>query len=562
MIILGITGFDNRHPGAALIIDNVLTALHAEPGGQHFYDQVPALAIDQCLETVTGHVHSIDHIAILADIPPISTRIKTLARRQWSPALMYKYLVQYHRRLERFEQQLRRVLLDSGIEAGAAQWHRFSHTEAQALSALNLCEQKPALVVSTSLQDRFHTLMMGSSDYLAFTPAITHLQPDSISAFYFSMGQFLGITHESDIDALTRIAETGNSETFDLSRLVQLNNDQIKINNDYINVSRRHSYRPSHGNAYFSDQLVDWLGEPLTSPSASPPYHHYAAATEQTYQRCLADLIDTQLNDPMAAVTLAGAQCYNLPLQIYLKEKMPSVIIKPDNYSTSAFMPAQAASAVAIKQGQPVSVFQEETNDPTHIQRELEHHQATFKKIGNLARESCQYLIKEQAIGWHLGPAEPTHRTEGRRMVAFLPTACRHLPPPLREQLDHRVCYIFTTEDFACQLATTPPDTTSSQIEPVAIKKKWQRLFKPLLYKQRYLMIKCFKKAAARSHTDRTLQQLLTYLTKAELPPAIVVTELRLNHHSTCHTPRDSLHAARAMGLHALFIDQFEVLLS
>ena len=93
------------------------------------------------------------------------------------------------------------------------------------------------------------------------------------------------------------MAPYGNAELYDLSRLIEFDGKEIKVDTKLVNTVGLRRYKEDGKGFFFSQALVDWLGPRRKGDIADDPYVHYAAAIQQMYETISLKLIDYYLGD-------------------------------------------------------------------------------------------------------------------------------------------------------------------------------------------------------------------------------------------------------------------------
>lgn len=563
MIILGLCGLFHKPSSAAIIVEGQLVAAAEEsvfgaddlnPSNESLAD-IPTKAIQYCLDQANVSAHEINVVAL----PYESVSFKSNAaqhylKRHWyAPDHVADIIFSRNRSLKTYIGRINEHLKKLGCDGAILRYLTIDEATASAFAAAQLCGvESPAVILSINDSKDFVATCSASFDGLHTELVEQTAAPDSLGAFYNIASRYLGINWRRDPDALYLMANSGNPLQFNVSQLIELTAQSYKLNTEYCNVKGIRRYHDLTSTFRFSQAFVDWLG-PNIKPDRNVlkpnplalPYPHYAAAFQALFETTAEHALGNLLNkDPAESgnVILAGNCGYNLGLIQRLTEQEDVHQIFASNLNYPAGASVNAAIYAANQQGIRVQVknninFALEIAGE-EIDRASETNDLNIKPIKNIAQKAAQLIASSEAIAWM--PELPTIglRNPGNFTILFSEQALfpgKKQTPPRAELATslanygrYQPHYLHTTAEYAQQLAKNSLEG-GSFIAPVRLKKKWQPIYKRILFRDEYCFFHLEREQGKTANTPKnaTLEDILGELEKLDHPPVVVGLDIK-----------------------------------
>jgi carbamoyltransferase len=425
LIILGLSGALNHDPSAALLIDGEVVAAAEEERfvrDKHARNRLPLESARYCLGAADVTPEQLDAVAFpYAPVPITSPARWHYARRHWyAPDRALDALCNGNRRFRRNRRRIRELGLELGIDWQRTEFVPVEHHLAHASSAYHFSgfDGKTA-ILGVDGKGEYATTFFGYGEAGRIIKLKEFYDPDSLSGVYGALTEFLGFDMLDGEYKVMGMAPYGDPDRFDLSKLIVVDNGELKVNVRYVNTVGLRRYKERGVGFFFSDRLVDWLGPRRQGDEADEPYIHIAAAMQQLFEaRCL-ELLDHHLGDVLretGRLVFAGGGALNVRLnqKILALDHVEKLFVQPA--AGDAGTALGAASYVAAARGVRIRPLQ-------HVY--LGPHYSSDQCRAALDARAETFHVRElvEGSGEDHGDDEAVSRVGARLLVAGHPLA-------------------------------------------------------------------------------------------------------------------------------------------
>ncbi|MGI9322244.1 MAG: carbamoyltransferase N-terminal domain-containing protein, partial [Pseudomonadales bacterium] len=267
LVILGLSGALTHDPSAALYIDGQLVAAAEEERftrQKHAKDAMPLHAARFCLEEAGLKPKDVQVVAFpYAKISLLGSKARWhYARRYWyAPERALDALFNGNRHYRRNVGKVKALLRDLGMDWQRISFDAVEHHLAHASSAYHLSgfKEKTA-ILGIDGKGEYATTFFGYGEEGRIHKIKEFFDPDSLGQLYASFTEYLGFEMLDGEYKVMGMAPYGNPELYDLSRLVDFDGRNIKVNTSLVNTIGLRRYKEGRKGFYFSQKLIDWLG--------------------------------------------------------------------------------------------------------------------------------------------------------------------------------------------------------------------------------------------------------------------------------------------------------------
>ena len=324
LVVLGLSGALTHDPSAAIYIDGELIAAAEEERftrEKHAKQAMPFHAARYCLEEAGLKAGDVDVVAFpFAEIGLFNSPARWhYAKRYWyAPDRALDAIFNGNRHYRRNVRKVRALLERLGIRWDNIEFDAVEHHVAHASSAYHLSgfEGKTA-ILGIDGKGEYATTFFGYGEDGVIHKIKEFYDPDSLGQLYASFTEYLGFEMLDGEYKVMGMAPYGNPDLYDLSRLVEFDGQEIKVNTRLVNTIGLRRYKEDGKGFYFSQKLIDWLGPRRVGDFADDPYIHYAAAMQKMYEDVSLQLIDTYLKDVLeetGQLVFSGGGALNVKL--------------------------------------------------------------------------------------------------------------------------------------------------------------------------------------------------------------------------------------------------------
>ncbi|HQR61072.1 MAG TPA: carbamoyltransferase C-terminal domain-containing protein, partial [Methylophilaceae bacterium] len=250
--------------------------------------------------------------------------------------------------------------------------------------------------------------------------------PDSLGGLYGAMTEYLGFEMLDGEFKVMGMAPYGDPHKYDLSRLLEFDGKEFRVNTRLVNVVGLRRYKENGKGFYFSPTLVDWLGPKRDGDEIDHPYIHYAAAVQQLLEDVALKLIDHYLGDIIretGRIAMAGGVALNVKLnqRIIALPGVKELFVQPA--SGDAGTALGAATYVAAEKGDTVEPMKHAYLGPSYTTEECiaacEAHpeKPKWQRIGDASVKGAEILAAGNPLAWFQGRMEFGPRALGCRSI-------------------------------------------------------------------------------------------------------------------------------------------------
>ena len=220
----------------------------------------------------------------------------------------------YHRNVKR----VRGLLDELDIDWKKIEFDSVEHHIAHASSAYHLSgfDEKTA-ILGIDGKGEYASTFFGYGENGKIHRIKEFFDPDSLGQLYASFTEYLGFEMLDGEYKVMGMAPYGDSDRYDLSRLLAFDGKDIRVNTNLVNTVGLRRYKEGNRGFYFSEKLVEWLGPRRQDDVADDPYIHYASAIQKLYEDVSLALIDCYLKDILeetGKLVFAGGGALNVKL--------------------------------------------------------------------------------------------------------------------------------------------------------------------------------------------------------------------------------------------------------
>ena len=432
MIILGISGQVSHDASAALVIDGKLVAAAEEERfirDKHAKNKMPVEAAKWCLQQAGITPQQVNIVAMpFAEISLSRKDRWHFAKRYWyAPDRALDALFNGNRHFRRNEKKAKDFMRQVGINPEDTPLYPVEHHLAHASSAYHLSgfEGKTA-ILGIDGKGEYATTFFGYGEKGKIHKLKEFYDPDSLGGMYAAMTQYLGFEMFDGEFKVMGMAPYGDPKRFDLSRLLQFNEDTFKVNTQYLNTVGLRRHKSQDRAYYFSDKLIEWLGPKREGDEIDEPYIHYAAGLQQLLEQATLGLVKHYLGDILRET---GQLCYagGVALNVKLNQKLiqlPEVkelFVQPA--ANDAGTSVGAATYVASQHGEKVEAMAHAYLGPSYTTEQCieacKAHAANpkWERIDDVCQIGAKLLSQGHPVAWFQGCMEFGPRALGNRSI-------------------------------------------------------------------------------------------------------------------------------------------------
>ena len=205
-----------------------------------------------------------------------------------------------------------------GIDWDDIEFDAVEHHIAHASSAYHLSgfKEKTA-ILGIDGKGEYASTFFGYGEHGKIHKIKEFYDPDSLGQLYASFTEYLGFEMLDGEYKVMGMAPYGDPDRYDLSRLIDFDGKNIKVNTKMVNTVGLRRYKEDQKSFFFSQKLIDWLGPRRKDDIADDPYIHYAAAIQKMFEDISLKLIDYYLGDILketGKLAFAGGGALNVKL--------------------------------------------------------------------------------------------------------------------------------------------------------------------------------------------------------------------------------------------------------
>jgi carbamoyltransferase len=432
-----LSGALTHDPSAALYIDGKLVAAAEEERfirEKHAKNKMPLEAARFCIEFAGIRPGDVDVVAFPYARIPITSRARWhYAMRYWyAPDRSLDAIFNGNRRYRRNERRVRDLLEKLHISWDRIEFDAVEHHLAHASSAYHLSgfKEKTA-ILGIDGKGEYATTFFGYGENGKIHKLKEFYDPDSLGQLYGSITEYLGFDMLDGEYKVMGMAPYGDPSLYDLSRLIQFDGKDIKVNTSLVNTIGLRRYKEGRRGYYFSQKLIDWLGPRREGDVADDPYIHYAAAMQKMYEDISLELIDYYLGDILketGKLVFAGGGALNVKLNQKILELpyIDELFVQPA--ASDAGTAIGAASYACHARGVEVEKMDHVFLGPSYTHDECveacERHPDTpdYETVEDVPQRAARILNEGNPLAWCQGRMEFGPRALGGRSILGCPS--------------------------------------------------------------------------------------------------------------------------------------------
>lgn len=451
-IVLGLSGALTHDPSAALYIDGKLIAAAEEERfirEKHAKNKMPLEAARFCIQYAGIRPSDIDVVAFpFAKIPLTTPARWHYARRYWyAPDRALDAIFNGNRRYRRNERRVRDLLDKLHISWDKIEFDAVEHHLAHASSAYHLSgfKEKTA-ILGIDGKGEYATTFFGYGENGEIHKLKEFYDPDSLGQLYGSITEYLGFDMLDGEYKVMGMAPYGDPSLYDLSRLIEFNGEDIRVNTRLVNTIGLRRYKEGRRGYFFSQKLIDWLGPMRKGDVADDPYIHYAAAMQKLYEDISLKLIDRYLGDILketGKLVFAGGGALNVKLNQKILELpyVDELFVQPA--ASDAGTAIGAASYACHVRGVEVEKMTHVFLGPGYSHDECveacDKHpeKPEYEIVADVPQRAAQILNEGNPLAWCQGRMEFGPRALGNRSILGCPSF-KGIADRINEQIKFR----------------------------------------------------------------------------------------------------------------------------
>jgi carbamoyltransferase len=438
-IVLGLSGALNHDPSAALYIDDKLVAAAEEERfirDKHAKNRMPYESAKFCIQQAGIKPEDIDVVTVpFAPIPLLGSEGRWhFAKRYWyAPDRALDALFNGNRRYRRYKNRIFELLTNLGIDTKKVDFEPVEHHLAHASSAYHLSgfTEKTA-IMGVDGKGEYATTFFGYGENGKIHKIKEFYDPDSLGGLYGAITEYLGFEMLDGEYKVMGMAPYGDATKYDLSRLIDFDGKDFKVNTDYANVIGLRRWKDEKGKGhYFTPKLIEWLGPKREGDIADDPYIHYAASIQALYEEVVLKLMDYYLGDIIketGKMAFSGGGALNVKLnqKIIAREELKELYVQPA--SGDAGTAVGAASYVLAKRGiQPekmehVYLGPSYTNEDVIAACAKHESKPKWQQLDEVPETIAKVMADGNPVAWFQGRMEFGPRALGGRSIIGCPS--------------------------------------------------------------------------------------------------------------------------------------------
>jgi carbamoyltransferase len=450
--ILGLSGALTHDPSAAIYVDGKLIAAAEEERfirDKHAKNLMPYEAAKFCLEYANLKPGDIDVVAFpFAKISLLSPARWHYARRYWyAPERSLDAIFNGNRHYRRNVKKVRELLDRLGINWDDIEFDAVEHHIAHASSSYHLSgfKEKTA-ILGIDGKGEYATTFFGYGENGVIHKIKEFYDPDSLGQMYASITEYLGFEMLDGEYKVMGMAPYGDPDIYDLSRLLEFDGKDIKVNTQLVNTVGLRRYKEGRKGFYFSQKLIDWLGPRRKGDIADDPYIHYAASIQKLFEDTSLKLIDHYLGDILketGKLVFAGGGALNVKLNQKILDLpyVDELFVQPA--ASDAGTAVGAASYASWKRSVPPEPMKHVYLGPEYTTEQCieacEDHadKPVFEIVPNVAEKAAEVLSEGHPAAWCQGRMEFGPRALGGRSIIGSPSH-KGIADKINEQIKFR----------------------------------------------------------------------------------------------------------------------------
>jgi carbamoyltransferase len=436
MIVLGLSGAVSHDASAALYIDGKLVAAAEEERflrDKHAKGKMPYEAVKFCLKQAKIKPEQVDIVAFpYAEISLKSPARWHYAKRYWyAPDRALTAIFAGNRRYWRNHKNVMTMLDDLGIGSSRVKFEPVEHHLAHASSAYHLSGFKEkCAIIGIDGKGEYATTFFGYGENGKIHKIKEFYDPDSLGGMYGAITEFLGFEMLDGEFKVMGMAPYGNPRRYDFSRLIECSDGDFRVNTQLLNCLGWRRYKRDGKGYFFSQQLIDWLGDMRDGDEIDDPYIDYAASIQDLLEKTALSLIEYYLGDIIretGKVCFAGGVALNVKLnqRIIAMPGVKELFVQPAASDAGTAIGAASYASEAV--GVPVEKMEHVYLGPSYTTEqcieacEQYKQNVIWQRLDNVTEQTAKILTEGNPVAWFQGRMEFGPRALGNRSILGSP---------------------------------------------------------------------------------------------------------------------------------------------
>ncbi|MCP5214517.1 MAG: carbamoyltransferase [Pseudomonadales bacterium] len=452
MIVLGLSGALTHDPSAAIYKDGKLIAAAEEERfirDKHAKNKMPYESAKFCMRQAGVRAQDIDVVAVpFAPISLLSAARWHYAKRYWyAPDRALDALFNGNRRYRRYVKRIRELCNQLGINWKEVEFEPVEHHLAHASSCYHLSgfTEKTA-ILGVDGKGEYATTFFGYGENGKIHKIKEFYDPDSLGGLYGAITEYLGFEMLDGEYKVMGMAPYGDPTKHDLSRLIDFDGKDFRVNNELVNTIGLRRYKENGVGFYFSQKLIDWLGPRRVGDSADEPYIDYAASIQRLYEEVVLKLIDYYLGDVLketGKLVFSGGGALNVKLnqRIIALPYVQELWVQPASGDAGTAVGAASFASVkrqvAVEKMEHVYLGPAYSNDECILACKQHSGKPAYEIIDNVPERIAGILAAGHPVSWFQGRMEFGPRALGGRSILGCPSV-KGVADRINEQIKFR----------------------------------------------------------------------------------------------------------------------------
>jgi carbamoyltransferase len=431
MNVLGLGGAVGHDPAAALVMDGKVVAAAEEERfnrNKHSKGLQAELAARYCLEA--GGLKPGDVNVVAVPFAPISlfgpARWHSACRHWYAPDRAFVALFNGNRRYRRNVRNVFELLRKIGIDPEKIQFKPVEHHVAHASSCYHLSGYKDAAIMSIDGVGEYCTTWFGYGEGGKIHKLKEFFMPDSLGGMYGAVTEYLGFEMLDGEYKVMGMAPYGDASKIDVSKLIQWDERDYRLNTRYVHAIGWRRYRDEEGRGtFFTPKLVDLWGPPRKGDDIDEPYIHIAAAIQKELEKVVLTLMKFYLGNHIAQtkrLCYAGGVALNVKANKRIIEFLGQdgeLWVQPA--AGDAGTALGAATYAAHQFGDKIQPMPHAYLGPEYsndqIEEVLKKRGVRYERCASITDVASDLLAKGDVVAWFQGRMEFGPRALGNRSI-------------------------------------------------------------------------------------------------------------------------------------------------
>ena len=441
---------------------------------------------------------------------------------------------------------------------------RFHHHDCHAASTFYASGFDKALVVTLDNSGDGISLQISLGENGKLQVLKRFERPNSLGGFYSLITQYCGFVKDSDEYKLMGLSSYGDKDKYDFSWLIDYQNGQLQINQDYLIKIAPKAPSPHRDEMNFNDLFIKKMGRGRRIPKADFDqfYKDVAASAQKHLESLMKKMVQEYLQTTQTnKLCLAGGTALNCVMnqQLMNMAAVENIFIQPAAGDAGISLGAAWLASVEnnFSPQKTLHTYWGNAYNDEQIEAVLKIAQIKYQKINNPAEKAAHLIAENKVIGWFQGRMEFGPRALGNRSILANP--CH---PDMQEIVNKKIKFRESFRPFCPSVAEEDAAQYFEGKSPVSpymtitykVKETQQKNIPSVTHVDGTARIQTVNK-----NQNPLFYDLLQNLKKHTGHAVVMNTSFNLSHEPIVATPRDALASFYASGMDALIIGNFLV---